>query len=52
MMNPIDMFFGAIQGIVALLLLLRVNSLPDMLVYSLAGLLVVSALLDVFTGGA
>lgn len=42
--NPIDIFFSVMQGIVALLLLLRVDGLPDFLVYLLAGSLILSGI--------
>ena len=50
MVNPLDIFFGIIQGIVAFLLLFRVNGLPDMLVYFLAAMLVISGIIDLFGG--
>ncbi len=48
-MNPLDIFFGIIQGTVALILLFRVNSLPDLVVYFLAITLVVSGVMDLFS---
>lgn len=48
-MSPLDIFFGIIQGIAALLLLFRVNTLPDMVVYSFAVLLVISGVIDLFS---
>lgn len=48
MVNPLDIFLGVIQGIVALLLILRVNGLPDILVYFLAAMLIVSGIMDLF----
>ncbi len=47
-MNPLDIFFGIIQGIVAVLLLLRVNTLPDLVVYFLVAMLIISGIMDIF----
>lgn len=47
-MNPIDIFFGIIQGVVAVILLMRVNGLPDLVVYFLAAMLVISGIMDLF----
>ncbi len=49
MANPLDMFLGAIQGIVAILLVLRMNTLPDFVVYFFAVMLIVSGVLDIFS---
>ena len=48
-MNPLDIFFGIVQGTVALLLLFRVNTLPDIVVYFLALMLVISGVMDFFS---
>ena len=48
-MNPLDIFFGIVQGAVALLLLFRVNTLPDIVVYFLALMLVISGVMDLFS---
>ncbi|MBI2547668.1 MAG: hypothetical protein HYW23_04490 [Candidatus Aenigmarchaeota archaeon] len=45
-----DIFFAIVQGIVALLLLLRISGLPDFLVYFFAVTLVLSGTIDLFTG--
>ncbi|MBU5537286.1 MAG: hypothetical protein QW818_00890 [Candidatus Aenigmatarchaeota archaeon] len=49
MPNPIDIFFGIIQGIAAALLIFRINSLPDILVYFLAAMLIISGIIDLFS---
>lgn len=47
-MNPIDIFFGLVQGAAAAILLLRINSLPDIVLYFLVAMLVISGLMDIF----
>ena len=48
MVNPIDVFLGIMQFGVASLLLLRVNTLPDFIVYFLAAMLLISGIMDIF----
>lgn len=47
-MNPIDVVLAFVQFGVALLLLFRVNTLPDFAIYILVASLVISGIMDIF----
>lgn len=50
MMNPLDIFFGVIQIIVAAILLVNMDKigLPNFILYFLAVMIVISAIWDFF----